>query len=479
MKQWSKFGGITLLAAVSAIASAQTAITPVQLFADNFESGNFSQWNLTGGNATGLAPSIVDSSTSGEVAFEGTKSAKSLGRVVPTNVTTGVPQNLSRLRYGAQFSRPAAADETVLLTFYYYEQHTSRGVSLNQPRIPDPNNPNQTIADPTNNISVRNQRYWVELRDLPASNSLATAGDQIVAIGAWQGASVSTLGLFGNLNGATLYPGIAGPPVPPVSIFDSYAARIFAVGFGNSSGVPVENGGAASLNNAPGWGYLTSIPGKSEGWKRKTIAYSVNRAEFFINQALGWFYNVNRSSTRLDAVVLNPTENPAYDVWVDNFSVRAFPAGSMNLLPDLSDVTTTGFTTLQSVPLTLELTPASGNTNTAVSAFTVNMDANREINMQLPADVRGAYELTIDAPTFLRTRISVNVTNHGLMELRLPLRNGDLNGDGIVDGNDVNGILSNFGSEEVPPTQGDLNFDGIVDGNDINVALANFGGEDQ
>lgn len=472
MKQWSKFGGITLLAAVSAIASAQTAITPVQLFADNFESGNFSQWTLTGGNATGLAPSIVDSSTSGEVAFEGTKSAKSLGRVVPTNVTTGVPQNSNRLRYGALFSRPAAATETVLFTYYYYEQHTSRGIPLNQVLLPNGS------ADTTNNINVRNQRHWVELRDLPTGNSLATAGDQIIALGTWQGASNSTLPLNGVLNGATLISGVA-PVTIPTGALDSFAARIFAVGFGNGSGVPVENGGNPSLNNAPGWGYFTSIAPRSEGWKRMTVAYSVNRAEFFVNQTLGWFYNVNRSSTRLDAVVLNPQETPAYDVWVDNFSVRAFPVGSMNLLPDLSDVTTTGFTTLQSVPLTLELTPASGNTNTAVSAFTVNMDANREINMQLPADVRGAYELTIDAPTFLRTRISVNVTNHGLMELRLPLRNGDLNGDGIVDGNDVNGILSNFGSEEVPPTQGDLNFDGIVDGNDINVALANFGGEDQ
>lgn len=55
--------------------------------------------------------------------------------------------------------------------------------------------------------------------------------------------------------------------------------------------------------------------------------------------------------------------------------------------------------------------------------------------------------------------------------------NGDTNQDLIVDGNDINTVLANFGSEIAGPLEGDLNLDGIVDGNDINVILSNFGTE--
>jgi len=49
---------------------------------------------------------------------------------------------------------------------------------------------------------------------------------------------------------------------------------------------------------------------------------------------------------------------------------------------------------------------------------------------------------------------------------------GDANGDGVVDLNDLNIVLSNFG--QVTDT-GDLNGDGIVDLNDLNIILSNFG----
>lgn len=59
--------------------------------------------------------------------------------------------------------------------------------------------------------------------------------------------------------------------------------------------------------------------------------------------------------------------------------------------------------------------------------------------------------------------------------LEVPLT-GDVNGDRLVDGNDVNLVLGQFGGED-PNLPEDVNGDGIVDGNDINAILANFGRE--
>jgi len=52
---------------------------------------------------------------------------------------------------------------------------------------------------------------------------------------------------------------------------------------------------------------------------------------------------------------------------------------------------------------------------------------------------------------------------------------GDANGDGIVDLNDLNLVLTSFGQSVTPGTSGDTNGDGIVDLNDLNLVLTNFG----
>jgi len=52
---------------------------------------------------------------------------------------------------------------------------------------------------------------------------------------------------------------------------------------------------------------------------------------------------------------------------------------------------------------------------------------------------------------------------------------GDADGNGIVDLNDLNLVLTNFGSTVVPGTNGDVNDDGLVDLNDLNLVLTNFG----
>lgn len=91
---------------------------------------------------------------------------------------------------------------------------------------------------------------------------------------------------------------------------------------------------------------------------------------------------------------------------------------------------------------------------------------------------RGLHDLVIESAGALRwTLRNVNITTTAPGNLAADLIMGDLNQDGIVDGNDVNAVLVNFGVEEGGVAQGDLNADGIVDGNDINLTLVNFGAE--
>ena len=53
---------------------------------------------------------------------------------------------------------------------------------------------------------------------------------------------------------------------------------------------------------------------------------------------------------------------------------------------------------------------------------------------------------------------------------------GDANGDGSVDGTDLNTVLSNYGvTSGATWAMGDFNGDGAVDGTDLNIVLSNYG----
>lgn len=90
---------------------------------------------------------------------------------------------------------------------------------------------------------------------------------------------------------------------------------------------------------------------------------------------------------------------------------------------------------------------------------------------QVPADT---YRVLVDsAGCLVRAVPSFVLQASGGTLPTVTLILGDINNDNIIDGNDINEILSEFGSEG--NFVEDLNADGIVDGNDVNIALSNFG----
>lgn len=120
------------------------------------------------------------------------------------------------------------------------------------------------------------------------------------------------------------------------------------------------------------------------------------------------------------------------------------------------------------------------NSNPAnVITLQVGLNPNGTFRIPVPT---GAGTLSVDHGSWVRRTVSFDTTTANATGLNLVLSNGDTNQDGIVDGNDVNAVLSAFGAEAgaAPYTLLlDPNRDGIIDGNDVNVILASFGLEDE
>lgn len=130
--------------------------------------------------------------------------------------------------------------------------------------------------------------------------------------------------------------------------------------------------------------------------------------------------------------------------------------------------------------VTLEVIDNSGN---VVDTQTVSIDNTGAYVLRTYA--RGNnFRVSANGTRWLR-RVSapVNIDRDGVGGVNFSLPNGDVNADAIVDGNDVNVVLANFGAEAPFPNAAieaaDVNGDTIVDGNDVNIILANFGGEDE
>lgn len=124
-------------------------------------------------------------------------------------------------------------------------------------------------------------------------------------------------------------------------------------------------------------------------------------------------------------------------------------------------------------PVTLVVTPGAGSPETlalgSTSSFSVDVAAS------------GAASLRFSAPGMLNRVVSgVTINANTVLSSPVVLISGDANQDQIIDGGDVNAVLSRFGAEQGDASyteSADANADGIIDGGDINVILAHFGME--
>jgi hypothetical protein len=114
--------------------------------------------------------------------------------------------------------------------------------------------------------------------------------------------------------------------------------------------------------------------------------------------------------------------------------------------------------------------------------FTRTRDGDRffYLNPDEPSDLAGtlaALGMTIadlDATTLgavIRRNTDIVWLHDYVFRLRLV---GDASGNGVVDFNDLNAVLTSFGTSEVGAA-GDTNGDGVVDFTDLSNALTGFG----
>lgn len=191
-----------------------------------------------------------------------------------------------------------------------------------------------------------------------------------------------------------------------------------------------------------------------------------------INEVDLWSY-VGVTPSRL-AYGIPATEIRGQDLWyIDNLRAEHFPnPRTIRASVTLNDFAGTG-RPITNIAVEVILTPTGGE---PLPAQTVTLNSLGEFTVEAPSE--GAYDIRVKPFNWLSSSVSnVSVTNRGVFNLSFVARNGDVNRDGIVDGNDVNSVLATFG-EEGDNLLTDANGDGIIDGNDINVLLANFGEED-
>lgn len=446
-----------VLAGVSAsIAFAQTAVTPEVLFQDGFESNNFSNWPFSATASTtissvvytGTVTPLIVTSGGAEQVFRGQYAVKIPGR--NSALPSIDPANLPRVSLGALLSRPITNDEVAVFTFYMFDHFGLTGYAS------------------TGTNSFFNTRLITELRDTDGTSPYSNVA-QIAAFGLWNQTNATFgVGTFADTN---MWFGAA--PAGQ-SLANHYSTRLISVatGAGLLSGQPTPTAGSS----APQQTYLGVGPNfrRVGGWRRMTVAYGVRRVEFLVDNRVYGSWNINPNALnptrQVDSLILNRTENPALDSWVDEYRVRAFPTGSLNLKVEVIGASTED---LSALPLTLELVPTNGNTNAALGPITVNTNSAGEINLALPSLYRGSYDLFINGTPWLRRKIAINMTDFGSYDNLIRLPGGDVDDSTEVDLTDIDIIIGNY-LTGTTPAQGDLDLNGEVDLTDIDIAISSY-----
>ncbi len=220
------------------------------------------------------------------------------------------------------------------------------------------------------------------------------------------------------------------------------------------------------------------------------MGYSLNRFGAFtvspdwgatLPGAFGWFTaSVGFQPTVVQAV--SATSFPTLGTGV------TLPAGAVGLMPDsLGKFAVVRWTCAESGQYAIDAlftgrsTVEVGNSDIAVLRnglqlfFSTVRDPRQSVLMQT------TFDLTPGETMEFRVGKSNDTNANDLKQLdvviqRLPrLCPGDINGDGIVNIQDLTTLLGSFGQDVIPSEGGDLNGDGTVNINDLSLLISNLG----
>jgi hypothetical protein len=181
------------------------------------------------------------------------------------------------------------------------------------------------------------------------------------------------------------------------------------------------------------------------------------------------FFNHNGVMTFLSKlVVVDPSHNPngnKYTGWVYWYS--------MELRVATDSFAANAGTATVSLWWGPQGTPSNAMTEiTLGSASMPGQNDGKSFNFSWDGDGTNYIGFGCDGNTSRSAFDNISVVAWG--NVTPPLLPGDANGDGTVNGGDLNIVLSNYNLTGMVWAQGDFNADGTVNGGDLNIVLSNY-----
>ena len=241
-----------------------------------------------------------------------------------------------------------------------------------------------------------------------------------------------------------------------VGVRDSFATT------NNDKSYGAQFGGKDSTFTGPAFAYnvLTTAGNAPGAWvfglQTGLSGTNFNNGPYLIGAAS--FADVNPPMTNVDLPNLTPGRpNLAWQV-----PLSSTISGTVTLQNTSDD----GAAGTETITWTL-----SNGTNSYTSDFTVNDFGGGAYSFDIPAAVaNGAYTLSFDGGTFLKSTFNVTLSGSSLTQA-VSLRNGDIDNDTEVGPGDFEAVVAQFGG----PGDADVDNDGEVGPADFEIVIANFG----
>ena len=107
--------------------------------------------------------------------------------------------------------------------------------------------------------------------------------------------------------------------------------------------------------------------------------------------------------------------------------------------------------------------------------------SSSSFNLSIFTSATGPAEVIFDGSSWLKRRVTINLSGSPISLGTVALVNGDVDGSGEVDAVDIDAVIADFGSVYPGGTTPDADVDvsGEVDAVDIDIVIANFGALDE